>query len=362
MRALGVDLRLESRAALTALGEFARVHDLLTEAEAVARTLPDEGRLGHVRAYQASYYRQRGDHARALEAGQHALQIGEKRHDVALRVTAGIYLGHTHYDVGDYRDASDRFRGVVAMLGEAHRLERFGLPYIPSVHARTWAALSLGEQGQFDEALAHAHAALAIAETTDHPTTLASAHMGLGRTLHRAGRVVEAIPVLERALELARAHKIQLLLAGIAESLGLAYAAIGSIEEGVKLLEEALHIHAATRGTSGQAWRAASLSQGYLLAGRVEDAMRLGRQALELAEAHGERGLKVYALAALAAAARAEGPPGTAAAERWRADADDLARELGMHAVVFVTRSESDVRRSGSSPDSPQTPSSSGSR
>jgi hypothetical protein len=33
-----------------------------------------------------------------------------------------------------------------------------------------------------------------------------------------------------------------------------------------------------------------------------------------------------------------------------------------MHAVVFVTRSESDVRRSGSSPDSPQTPSSSGSR
>ena len=336
-RTLGVDLRLESRGALTALGDFARVQDRLAEAEALARTLADEARLGRVRAYQASYYRQRGEHARALEAGQHALQIGEKRGDLALRVTAGIYLGHTHYDVGDYRTASARFREVVGAIGDANRLDRFGLPYIVSVHARTWAALSLGEQGEFDEALAHAGEALAIAETTDHPTTLASAHMGLGRALHRAGRVADAIPVLERALEVVRAHRIQLLLASIAEPLGLAYAQTGNIEEGVKLLEEAMHVHAATRGAAGQAWRAASLSQGYRLAGRTDDAMRLGRQALELAEAHGERGLKVYALTALAAAARAGDSPDVGAAARWRAAANQLASELGMQSVDFTT-------------------------
>lgn len=336
-RTLGVDLRLETRGALTALGEFARVQERLAEAEALARTLADEIRLGRVRAYQTSYYRQIGDRARALEAGQHALRIGEERGDLALRATAGIYLGHVHYDVGDYRTASDLFSGVVAAVGDQHRLERFGLPYIVSVHARSWLALSLGERGEFEPAIAHARDALVIAETTDHPTTLTSAQMGLGRVLHRAGRVAEAIPVLESALELARANRIQLLLPTIAESLGLSYAQSERIEQGVKLLEEAMHVHVTTRGHAGLAWRAASLSTGYLLAGRDADALRLGQQALELAEKHGERGLRVYALTALAEAADALTPADRANADRWRREAADLRAALGMASFLSVS-------------------------
>ena len=327
-RALGVDLRLEMRGALTALGEFARVQQRLTEAEALARTLADEIRLGRVCAYQTSYYRQIGDHPRALQAGQQALRIGEERGDLGLRVTAGIYLGHVHYDVGDYRTASALFSGVVAAVPDEQRLERFGLPYVVAVHARTWVALSLGERGDFEPALAHAREALAIARDTDHPTTLTSAQMGLGRVLHRAGRIAEATPILEHALELARTHRIHLLLPTIAEPLGLCYAHSKRIEEGVKLLEEAMELHAKTRGEAGLAWRAASLSQGYLLAGRATDALRLGQQALELAEKYGERGLKAYALEALAAAAVVSAPVDLAASERWRLAAIELADEI----------------------------------
>jgi hypothetical protein len=106
----------------------------------------------------------------------------------------------------------------------------------------------------------------------------------------------------------------------------------------VKLLEEAMQVHAATRGSAGQAWRAASLSQGYLVAGRAADAMRLAQQALELADKHGERGLRAYALEALAAAARATAPPDAAAAERWRLEAIQLADELGARPLAARCR------------------------
>jgi transcriptional regulator with AAA-type ATPase domain/tetratricopeptide (TPR) repeat protein len=342
-RTLGVDLRLEVRGALTALGEFGRVRERLDEAETLARTLADELRLGRVRAYQTSYYRQIGDHPRALEAGQHALRIGEERGNLALRVTGGIYLGHVHYDVGDYRKATDLFSAVVAAVGDEHRLERFGLPYVVAVHARTWLALSLGERGEFDAALAHARGALAIAEATDHPTTLTSALMGLGRVLHRAGRVPEAVPILERAMELARANRIQLLLPTIAESLGLSCSELGRVEEGVKLLEEAMHVHEGTRGTAGLACRAASLSRGYLRAGRVADAMRVGQHGLALADKHGERGHRAYALEALATAAMVIVPPDVAAAERWRLEAIHLAEELEAGPLLARCRASSEL-------------------
>ena len=297
---LTIDMHLEIRGALAALGEHARAFEHLREAEALATQLADEERLGRVCAYLTSYYRQTGDRARALEAGERALAIAERRDDLTLRVSAGIYLGHVYYDLGRYRRAAEMFRTVVAAVGDDHRNDRFGLPYIVSVHARALLAICLAELGEFDEATRHAEEADAIARSADHPTSIVSACMGLGRARLRAGDIPRAMTVLEDGVALARARSIQLLLPSVAEPLGLAYVRSGRIGEGLALLEEAAGRHSGTRGTAGHAARATSLSEGYRVAGRQADALREAKTAVELATKHDEQGHRAWALLALA--------------------------------------------------------------
>ena len=51
-----IDLRLEMRNVLIALGDFGRMFELLCEAEALAKTLEDQRRLGWVSAYLSPYF------------------------------------------------------------------------------------------------------------------------------------------------------------------------------------------------------------------------------------------------------------------------------------------------------------------
>jgi hypothetical protein len=68
-----------------------------------------------------------------------------------------------------------------------------------------------------------AQEALRNAELADHPSSLASACAGLGRTLLRQGDLVRAIPILERGVKLARVWNIRLLFPFLGEGLGSAY-------------------------------------------------------------------------------------------------------------------------------------------
>jgi class 3 adenylate cyclase len=65
-----IELRLEMRNVLIALGDFGRMVDLLGEAEALAKTLDDPRRLGWVSAYLSPYFSNTGDQDRAIETGQ----------------------------------------------------------------------------------------------------------------------------------------------------------------------------------------------------------------------------------------------------------------------------------------------------
>ena len=83
-----IDLRLDLRNALWALGEIRQMLDYLREAATLAEALDDQPRLGRVSAYMCRYFREMGDHDGAVESGQHALAVAETLGDFALQVMA----------------------------------------------------------------------------------------------------------------------------------------------------------------------------------------------------------------------------------------------------------------------------------
>ncbi|MEK7385726.1 MAG: hypothetical protein AABZ83_04730, partial [candidate division NC10 bacterium] len=68
-----IDLRLALRPALFQLGELSRMGDVLREAQTLAEAGGDQARLGRVTAFMTHSLWLRGDHDRAVEAGQRAL-------------------------------------------------------------------------------------------------------------------------------------------------------------------------------------------------------------------------------------------------------------------------------------------------
>jgi class 3 adenylate cyclase len=92
-----IDLRLDLRTALWALGEIRQMLDHLREAKTLAEALDDQPRLGRVSAYMCRYFREMGDHDSAVESGQHALAVAETLGDFALQVTANHFLGVAYH-------------------------------------------------------------------------------------------------------------------------------------------------------------------------------------------------------------------------------------------------------------------------
>jgi class 3 adenylate cyclase/tetratricopeptide (TPR) repeat protein len=329
-----IDLRFDLRNALLPLGEFGRILEYLREAEDLATRLGDQPRLGWVCCYLTDYFRQMGNHELAIDAGRRSLTIVEAHEDFALRVATNIYLGHVYYDMGRYRQGAESFRRNVELLGGDLVRERFGLPYVASVHSRTWLAFCLAELGGFGEGIRRAEEAVRIAEAVEHPSSLASAYTGLGRVYLRKGDLQAAIPPLERGLELVRAWNIRLLFPQLAEGLGSAYALSGRLAEAQPLLEQALEQHASMRRTAAQSIRVASLAQAYLLAGRADEALRLAERALALARSHGEQGNLAHALRLLGDITSSLDPPAFERSETYFGQAIALAEELEMRPLV----------------------------
>ncbi len=182
-----IDLCVEQRTALMPLGEFARLGEVLGEARALAEGLGDQRRLGRALAYQAHLQGLRGEHARAIEAGERACAIAEAVGDLGLRVVANYYLGLTLWNAGDPRRAAEPVRTVIALLKGAPLGERFGMATLPAVLARYVLAAVLAELGEFAEGLAAGEEGLRIAESAGHAYSEVWARYGLGYAHLRQG-------------------------------------------------------------------------------------------------------------------------------------------------------------------------------
>jgi tetratricopeptide (TPR) repeat protein len=334
---LAVDLRLDLRAALYALGEFEPMMACLREADELARKLDDPRRVAWVSIYIGEQWRQTGQFTQALELIERALGLGETVGDPAVRLAAHQYLGLACHAIGDYRRAAAHMR-TVAELPEDDAVAAQFRPTQAGSRAGFravslgWLARCLAETGDFDEGQAHGREAIRIAEGIDHPYSLVSACWGLGYLHVVQGAFAEAMLVLERALATAREAGNTRQFPQVMRALGPAYALSGRPVEGITLLEEALRIVESIGLVVGHSSTLAHLGEAYLIAGRVEEAATVAEEAFSIARDHGQQADKATALRLLGdvAAARAS----TNETRRCYGEAIALAESLGMRPLT----------------------------
>jgi tetratricopeptide (TPR) repeat protein len=325
-----VDVRFELRNSLFPLGDHARILYRLRQAEKIAESLADEGRVGWAACYLSHCARMMGDHRGAVESGQRALACAAGVQDAALELETNCYLGQAYYLLGRYGEAITHLETSLGALGERARGERFGLPTLPAVFIRTWLAWCLAECGDFLAGIARADEAVTIAQAADHPYSVGVALYGRGGVYLRQGDLAMAVTVLERSLRIGQTGKLPVLFVVAAIHLGHAYACAGRLTEAISLLEEAVERAGPLRLSAWRSLGIAWLGEAYALAGRSADGRERLEQALELFRQRGERGYEAWGLRALGdvylRGDRAERPH----AEVLYRQAIAVAEELGM--------------------------------
>jgi class 3 adenylate cyclase/tetratricopeptide (TPR) repeat protein len=325
--AAAIDLRLDLRTALTPLGEYGKVIDLLREAEALASELHDDRRLGHVIADLSARLRNTGDHAGALETGRRARAIADTLGDRDLHFEATYRLAQAHFAVGDIASSVALLRQAVEALGEGSMPADSRLPGYVAAWPRAWLAIGLAMLGRFTDAIRYGEAAIQIAELADHPHSRIEAQAALGRVYLERGDLERAMGLFELGLGPSVAWNIW--DSGIFSGLGYAYALAGKVGEGLPLLEESVE-----RGQSidamavGHAVRSTRLAEGYLVAGRLDEAQARAQHALEFASTRKELANEAYTLHLLGEIAARRPEPDVQTAERRLRDA--MARAIAL--------------------------------
>jgi class 3 adenylate cyclase/tetratricopeptide (TPR) repeat protein len=327
---LAIDLRLALVGPLTALGEHGRHLALLGEAEALARTLNDQARLGRVLTRMTNVLRITGDLDSAMAAGQQALDLAVELGDSALQVQASYFLGLAYWAIGDFGRAAALLRRSVEAADQETG------PSSPEwrLRSRVWLAWTLSNLGTFAEGRRYGEEALHRATLEGRGNILIVVHGCLGLLYLAQGDLEHAIRVLEQGLALCQASGNRDWMRWIVAGLGYAAALQGRLAEGCALLEEAISESIRTGGLQGLAHWVAQLSEVCRLAGRGEEARQHARQALDLARQQKERGHEALALHQLGAVHAHADPPDVAQAEAHYQQALALAEELGMRPLM----------------------------
>jgi len=325
-----IDLRFDLRNALLPLAEYARILDHLRAAEALAERLSDPQRLGWIACYLCSSFSFTGEHDRAIAAGQRALALATTSGAFDAQVAAQMALGMTYCSTGDFRQALDISRQVMASLTSELHYAHFGQAPLPAVVSRSHLTWSLAELGGFAEGSGVGEEAVQIAEEAAHPFSLAVALTWVGFLFHRQGVLHKAIPILERGLALSQTAGFPQVFPVFASILGATYTLAGRMAEALPLLDQTLECVATGSGMLFQALVLTELSEALLLVGRMDEASALARRLLELFHTHTGSGYQAHACRLLGEVAMRREPPDVDQATAHYHQALVLAEALGM--------------------------------
>jgi class 3 adenylate cyclase/tetratricopeptide (TPR) repeat protein len=288
----GIDVRLELRNALLPLGDYARILALLRDAERLAEALDDAYRLGWICAHLTHYFWSMRHLDRALAYGQRAVALTAHPGDTGL-TDAHFCLAEVHYSLGNYRQAIVVFEQLVARRTGDRLYERTGVA-VHSVVSRRWLVQALAETGAFAAGIARGEEGIRIAETADHPYSLANICWGVGYLYVRKGDFQQALPFLARGLELCRVWNLRQMVTNVALQFGHALALSGQASEALALLEQSVETAELTRQIGRTSQNASMLSEVYWRAGRYAEAQALAVQAYARAHETKERGSQAW--------------------------------------------------------------------
>jgi tetratricopeptide (TPR) repeat protein len=331
--AQGIDVRLDLRNALLPLGDYERIFAVLRDAERLAEGLDDSYRLGWISAHLTHYFWSMRNLDRALAYGQRAVALAAPFDDIGLYAHAHFDLAEVHYSLGDYRQTIVAFEQIVARITGDRLYERMGAAVF-SVVSRRWLVQALAETGAFAAGIARGEEGMRIAETADHPYSLANMCSGLGYLYVCKGDFEQAIPFHARSLKLSQVWNLRQNVAYYALNVGHALALSGQVSASLALLEQSVEGAELTRAIGRSSMNASKLSEVYWRAGRYEDARALAVKAYAHAHETKEHGSQAWT-AQLLGEMHAQGDaPDVEQAENYYRQALALADELGMRPLI----------------------------
>ncbi|OGK77313.1 MAG: hypothetical protein A2X52_07685 [Candidatus Rokubacteria bacterium GWC2_70_16] len=333
-REQSVDLRLGLRNSLFPLGEVAAGLGHLRDAECVASALGDQRRLGLISGYMSEHFRLTGHAADAVASAQTAQAIAERLGDLSLTIAANYYVGTAHFVAGDYRRAGEVLERTSQPLAGDLGRERFGLAGFPVVMVRVFWIWALAERGEFGEGINRGHEALRLAETLNHPYSLAFACRSLGHVYGVKGDFRHAVSLLERGVALCQEWNLHFVAPTLTEMLGYVYALSGRLPEGLELLQQALAAGESIGFAMFLTPLIVHLGEARLLADQPEEALGLAERALALGRTHGQRGQEAWALRLLGEIAAYRDPCDVETAEGRYREAMTRAAELDMRPLI----------------------------
>jgi tetratricopeptide (TPR) repeat protein len=335
----GIDVRLELRRALLALGEIERDAKNLQEAESLAAALGDGRRSARVTLYRANHLYLMGDYRASAQLAGRVLDAADAE-SLDLAVEGSLLTALAYHDLADYGAAIELLEKTVNMLDGDRRHMRLGQPYMPFVRAASWLATSLASLGEFDRAMAYAGEALRVAEATSDPPMLAEALDALGESHLQRWESKEAIEAYERARNICQTWHLRSRLPGLYGALAMAYERAGRTSEAIALSTDAKAEDEALGRTGRRAARARGLGRAALLTGRFDEAIRWVEEALEHARVSGQRKIEAWTLRLVAEIATRREPPDLVAAEGAYRRCLQVAAELGTRPIEALCRLE----------------------
>ena len=169
VREAEIDLRLDLRHALSPLGQDHRLLEILRKAESMAEEIGDALRAGRATSQVAYVLFLRGDLKDEAECAQRALRIGDQLGNLPLQVAARIRLTEIVLLQGDFRQAAEHARWMLAAVPEDASGRQFGTTVVPTAMFRSMLATALAQLGAFDEATRLTLDAVRVADAAGHP-------------------------------------------------------------------------------------------------------------------------------------------------------------------------------------------------
>jgi DNA-binding SARP family transcriptional activator len=279
-----IDVRLDLRLPLGAVGEVERIGEHLAVAEALAHGLGDRPRLARVLAHRTFCHYWSGDPEVSREAGQRALAAADslENPDSGLTVMIQYHLGLAHMALGAYRDAIALYEQTLGQVDHDPSGDRL-LPFVGSVACRTWIGVSHALLGEFEAGHTASADGLQRAQAVGHAFTLAFALQGVGGILTLQGRFDEAIDPLAQSRNLCRQFHGSNLLASVSGWLGWCLALSGRAVDSLPYLKEAVELSVSQRHRSVESGTLVALGEAYLLQDRWDAAAEAAQRAVQLA-------------------------------------------------------------------------------
>ena len=257
-----------------------------TRAREISAKLEDQRELFIALRGQGQFHMIRGELATARSIGEQCAALTGNMQDEGAQLETHHLFWSNSFFMGDFDNtAQHAMHGISCYEREAHH----PLTYVysghdPGVCCRSFSGLTLWQQGFPEAALARCREALALAEETSHPLTLALAHWALSY-LHLFREEPQACrDWAQREIDVCSEYLLPLLHSQGLFQLGWALAREGETAEGIARMEEGLLRIRDTGAEMGLPYFVALLSEAHAQVGEVERGLQQIEEALATAD------------------------------------------------------------------------------